>query len=245
MKAILLSFILILTSSCASYVQSIHRQIDNEKRGQANQKQRQYRAGYRPGQDRRPIQNPVTLNGVPTASKYRNYAPRVKRQYNSRGRTRAEDLRDNADDGSLWSGENSENFLFVTNNMKRKGDIVIIDVYDNLKDKIQDELKRNFPEPKKKTNAKAGEEEQAEQPEEAAPAVAGQNPEKVHDKISAKVIEIVNNDYIMLRGRKEVMFQERKRYFEIQAVVSQKDITANDTVESNKILEPRINVLRY
>ena len=59
------------------------------------------------------------------------------------------------------------------------------------------------------------------------------------------MVEQVNQDYLLLRGRKEVIFKEAKRYFEFQAIVSQKDITDNDTVGSLKVLEPRVNVLRY
>ena len=54
------------------------------------------------------------------------------------------------EDGSLWSAKNSESFLFVTNNIKKKGDIVIVEVMSKMKDNIQDELKRTFPERKKK-----------------------------------------------------------------------------------------------
>lgn len=239
MKVVLLTLIFLLTS-CASYVQQVHRQIDNENRAL---KSKRYQTFQRAG-DRRPIQNPVTLNGVPSANTRRNYNPRVKRDYKGNKRYKANDLLDNGSDGSLWSGQNSDNFLFVTNNLKRKGDIVIIDVYDKLKDKIQEELKRSFPEPKKKKTAKA-ETKDSESKEAPAATPGGANPDKVHDKISSKVVEIVNKDYIMLRGRKEILFRKQKRYFEIQAIVSQKDITSNDTVESKKILEPRINVLRY
>ena len=41
------------------------------------------------------------------------------------------------------------------------------------------------------------------------------------------------------------MFRKFKRYFEFQALVAQKDITAQDTVSSDKLLETKINVLRY
>ena len=69
--------------------------------------------------------------------------------------------------------------------------------------------------------------------------------QKVHDKISTQVIESVNKDYLLVRGRKEVLFKDAKRYVEIQALVSRKDITDNDTVKSDRILEPKIRVLRY
>ncbi len=230
----------LLVSSCASYVQAVHRQIDNEQ----NRKRSNPRYKGNPG-DRRPIQNPVTLGGAPTANTKRNMYPNVRRNYQPSGKRRykASDLVDNSSDGSLWSGQNSESFLFVNNTLKKRGDIVIVEVMKDLKDVIQDELKRNFPDPpkSKKKGAKKGE----EKTEEKVAATPQESPDKVYDKISTTVVEQVNQDYLLIRGRKEVMFKKYKRYFELQAVVSQKDITSRDTVISTKLLEPRINVLRY
>ena len=79
MKLILLALLLSITS-CASYVQSLHKQIDNEER--SNQKQRFKRS--RNGRDARPIQNPTTLGNYPTASSSKNYNPNNNRQYQSR-----------------------------------------------------------------------------------------------------------------------------------------------------------------
>lgn len=237
MKLLLLTCLFF--SSCSSYVKSIHKKIDSEKRGKQNKAMR-----YN-GNDRRPIQNPRTL-GAASANTRANLPPTTQRQYQSQGSRRynANDLKDNGDDGSLWSGDNSESFLFVKNNMRKKGDIVILDVYSQLKNQIQDELARNFPDkPKKKKKAKEGEEAtpEAEKPTKSA----SDNPDKVYDKISTSVVEQVNQDYLLIRGRKEIMYKKFKRFFEIQALVSQKDIGSNDTVPSKKVLEPKIKVLRY
>jgi len=246
-----LLIMLLFFTSCASYVNSFHRQIDNEEQAKRAAMARRYQAQQQAnrGYDNRPIQNPLTLNGVPTANTQRVLEPSTQRSYNSKGtrRYKAEDLIDDDKGGSLWSGDNSESFLFVTNNMKREGDIVIVEVLENLKDKIQDELKRNFPDRPAPKSAKKGDDQKEEEKKEepAAPAPGVNLPNKVYDKISAKVVSSVNKDYLLIRGRKEVMFKEQKRYFEIQAIVSHKDITADDTVTSNKILEPKINVLRY
>lgn len=243
MKFLNLALLLTLTS-CASYVDNFHRQISQEERSKSGAPRQRINQNYG---DRRPVQNPVTLNG-PTAGNVRNLDPRVQRQYTSNDRrARAEDFVDNQSDGSLWSGKESGNFLFVTNNLKRKGDIVIVEVMDALKDKIQDELKRSFPARRptpKKDGAKDSAAGEAKKEENVADQKAA-DPNEVHDKISTSVIELVNQDYLMLRGRKEVMYQKVKRYFEFQAVVAQKDISSADAVRSNKILEPRINVLRY
>jgi flagellar basal body L-ring protein FlgH len=231
---------LLLLSSCASYVNSIHRQIDNEEKSKRGRYTR-----YKGPNDRRPIHNPVTLGGSPTANSRQNHPPGVQRNYQSPGkrRYRAEDLVDNQSDGSLWSGKNSESFLFVNNNLKKSGDIVIVEVMKQLKDVIQAELKRNFPDVKKATKPGT---KKTEEVAEAAPApAAAESPDKIYDKISTSVVEEVNQDYLLIRGRKEIMYKKFKRYFEVQAVVSQKDISSRDTVSSPKLLEPKINVLRY
>ena len=115
-----LSFLIsfIFFTSCASYVENFHRQIDRE---QNSSRSSSYpRAQNRNNQrDQRPINNPITLNG-PTAESVRNLNPSVKRQYVSgKRRARREDFVDSDSDGSLWSGKETGNFLFVTNNVKR------------------------------------------------------------------------------------------------------------------------------
>lgn len=238
MKHLLLIFLFLL-SSCSSYVQSIHKQIDNEERVK---KTRLTRAQDR-FKNQKPIRNPVILNGHPSANTQKNLPPGIKRRYNSKGtrRYRASDLVDNQDDGSLWSGKNSESFLFVNNSLKRQGDIVIIEVMQDFKEKIQEELKRAFPKRKKSKKKK-------EDTAETKKAATNDKPEggnKVYDKISTVVMEQVNQDYLLVRGRKEIMYKKFKRYFEVQAIVSQKDISSRDSVSSVKLLEPKINVLRY
>lgn len=241
MKYLILLFFVFL-SSCASYVQSLHRQIDNEQRAKMAQRMKN---NNNTG-DARPIHNPTTLGNYPSANNSKQFNPQNAARYNSKGtrRYKASDLIDNESDGSLWSGDNSESFLFVTNNLKRKGDIAIVEVMDTLKDKIQQELKRNFPEPVKSKKGKKEEPKEESKPSEVA-KTSPNNANTVHDKISATVIEQVNKDYLLIRGRKEVMFRKFKRYFEFQALVAQKDITAQDTVSSDKLLETKINVLRY
>lgn len=250
--------ILLLTTglfgSCANYVRALHSQIDRGERAQQGRPaqapqaryQNQYNRYSRDG-DRRPINNPKTLGGYPVKNS-NSVPPSVERNYGKKRYT-AEDLKDNGGDGSLWSGKNSESFLFVTNNIKKRGDIVIIDVLSKLKDDIQEELKRAYPDPVKKTADKGEEENKEEVQDEAQTAQAApgakDDAKKVHDKISTQVVDSINKDYLMLRGRKEVVFKKAKRYIEVQALVSRRDITDNDTVASDRILEPKIRVLRY
>jgi flagellar basal body L-ring protein FlgH len=191
--------------------------------------------------DARPIANPLTLGGP------QEQAKDVRRKFNKR--YTAEDLKDNSDSTSLWNGKNSESFLFVQNNVKRKGDVVIIEVLGSLKEDITSELKRAYPDPVKPKKADGDDNKDAEKPEpkeEVAKAPATKKDDgKVYDKISTMVVEEVNKDYLMVRGRKEVVFKERKRYVELRALVSRKNIKDNDTVSSKNLLEPKVMALRY
>jgi flagellar L-ring protein FlgH len=256
MKLLILFFNLIFFSSCASYVQSIHSQIDREenaKRGsQVRQPHDPYTA-YRntPGtrQDKRPILNPVTLGGRPTTSNTPNLPPESMDQYGNK-RVQANDLRDNDNSASLWAGKSSENFLFVTNNIKRQGDIVIIEVLQNFKNKITQELKSAYPErkPVAKTGTDNKKVETKVETPTPTPSASGSDKnaeKKVYDKISTQVVEEVSKDYLLVRGRKEIIYQQAKRFIEVQALVSRRDISDNDAVPSDKILEPKIMVLRY
>lgn len=241
---IAMSFIL---SSCASYVHQMHRQIDRDERIAKGLSPRKPRYPQRPryqGQ-RRPIQNPITLGGSPNTRNTPNLAPKSNRNFDTFGRRRvtAEDLKDKEQSSSLWTGNHSESFLFVTNNIKRAGDIVIVEVMSPLKDTIQDELKRTFPAPRKK--GKKGEEAKKEEKPKEEVASSDEDPNKVHDKISTQVIEEINKDYLLVRGRKEVMYKTKKRFIEFQALVSRKDITNDDAVKSTKVLEPKVSVVRY
>lgn len=249
MKFLILITLLTL-SSCASYVNQIHRQIDREERVKQSSQQRsayptygQYNNPNSNRRDARPIQNPVTLGGAANSNDTRNLPPQVQREYGRR-RTNADDLKDNEPNSSLWAGKNSESFLFVTNNIKRNGDIVIVEVLNELKDQIQEELKRTFP-----ASIRNKEDPQSSTTGDSAPkaeeSVKDGSEEKVYDKISTQVVEEVNADYLLIRGRKEVMYQKIKRFIEIQALVSRKDISSTDAVKSTKVLEPKITVLRY
>ena len=244
MKLLIISLATILLSSCSSYIQGIHNQISQEERQQKMARYKQYNA--RRGNTRNSIKNPVTLGGAPNTNNTRNLLPQTNRQYNSKGTRRysADDLKDNSNNASLWSGKSSESFLFVTNNVKKIGDFVIIEVMSKMKGDITTELKRNFPPPPSKDSKSKSTPDDKDKKEEVSNSETD-NKNKVYDKISTQVVERINKDYLLLRGRKEVIFRKIKRYIQVQAVVSAKDIKDNDSVSSEKLLEPKINVLRY
>lgn len=272
MKTLWSLLFLLLLGSCANYVQSLHRQIDYEER-MAQQKDRKatptqnhsaypgYYQGQYPAQaqgayaprdnrypsrryDQRPIQNPITLQNVPSAqtnSARRNYADGLS----SPQRYTADDLRDNDSSGSLWAEKNGGTYLFTTSENIKRGDFIVIEVLANLKDDIQDELKRAYPEPAKKKDENSEKKEENSTTPVTANTNANADTNKIYDKISTQVVDEVNQNYLFVRGRKEVIFRGAKRYIEIQAVVPRKDIKDTDTVRSDKILQPRIFALRY
>jgi flagellar L-ring protein precursor FlgH len=243
-----LSFLFTLTS-CGSFISGIHKDIDRENQNKGRRsgnKRRDEFSRFRKNRfdvKRNKLKNKISsLNNknLPLKTK-RKYSP--EKEYKKR--FTADDLTDNASDGSLWAGRDKNNYLFTLNTKKTNGDIVLIEVLDKLKREISLELKRAFPIRKKK--GKPG--------EKADPKAAGAPPAepaedkggpatKVHDKISSVIIEEINKDHILLHGRKYLLYKNRKRMIEIQALVNRKDVMDNDTVSSESILESSISVVR-
>lgn len=257
-------FFLLISSvtffSCSSYVSNIHKQIAHEQRvnrgynppptnrlaGDNLYREQFQRPLNRFSQenDRRPIQNPRTLGGRQNSANTRNLVPDRRSQGGTTQRAQAQDFKDNSDDGSLWSEKNSQSFLFVSTNDKKKGDIIIVEVMSSLKERIQRELKRTFPEPRKRASAGKTDDKKEEEKEEEKPTVSD-NPNQVYDRISTQVIEEINKDYLLVKGQKEVLFRDVKRFIEFQAVVPKKNLSDNDSIVSDSILEPKISVMRY
>lgn len=242
MKNFIIAFIMAgLFSSCSNYIAKMHKEIDRDDRKQAriNKKKRRDNLALIKKKSRRKPRKLSSRNSS-------RHLPLVKRRYEKVAkRYKASDLNDNAPDGSLWSGRGSHNnFLFTTDDDKRNGDIVIINVATALKNDITRELKHAFPSrpPRpKKGDKKAG----GEAPAAAPPTDEVQDdPEKIHDKISSVVLEEVRKDHLLLRGRKELIYQKRKRQIEIQALISRRDVEMDDSVSSNNIIEKNITILR-
>ena len=238
-------------SSCANYISQMHREFDRAE-GAPPPMQRDKFALYRQNkmrQQRKPLINSES-NPYVVPSVKRDYQP----QNAPRKRYKANDLADNAGDGSLWSGvEGRNNFLFTENREKSNGDIILIKVAGKLKNEITAELKRAFPAPVK-TKKKKGEEEKegdaGKAPASATAPAGGDDKEvdassdKIYDRISSVVVEEINKDHILIRGRKNVLYHNRKRVVEVQALIARRDVLDDDTVHSNRILESQVMVLR-
>jgi flagellar L-ring protein precursor FlgH len=258
----------LMFSGCSNYVQRMHQEIDRGKGQRAlNVDQREKFNMYRnneKGEFRSLDYRNQVEPSVSTSAK-KNLNPAVKRFYqSSKRRYNAEDLVDNEDSGSLWATNGQESFLFSKNNYKRNGDILVLNVKHSLKQEIGAELARAFPTfPEKSTDkkkegndskekGKEGEDQKAPASEDKAKPVADAennpkapiDPEKVYDKLSAVVIEEINKDHLLIRGRKDVLYKKSKRTIEVQALVSRRDILDDDTVDSANIIESNVNVLR-
>ena len=125
--------------------------------------------------------------------------------------------------------------------------MVIINVLENLRNQISAELKRMFPDkPKRTAEGKGGDTKGAAQsPAASAASAASEEMDmKIYDKISGTVMEEISKDYILLRGRKDVIFKKEKKSIEVQGLVSRKDIMENDYVNTDRLLDTRVFIIR-
>lgn len=235
--AIILSFILILVTSCSSLVDDLNRDLDEGDRRAKRRANPNKFDQFRKGKKNLKRKSFSTKNR-------RSLLPKIKRKYdaekNKRRRLSANDLKDNSDVGSLWTGSSNDGFLFTKDTDKRHGDIVVINVFKKFKQEISIELKRTFPD----APLTDAEKKKAAEKEAAAPKPKEPKDDEIIDRISTVVIEEINRDHLLVRGRKALLFKKRKRLVEIQALVNRRDIADDDSIPSNKFLESSIHVLR-
>ena len=261
LKSFLLLGSLSLLASCSSYMNNIYRDFEQQERANtdvdvaSNDSFDQYRHPKR----KTSTEYNRTDRTITTANE-KSVAPLVKRQYKDEKavakRYTASDLTDNGNDGSLWAGSDPNAFLFSNNKNKNAGDIVQISVLPRLKSEITMELKKAFPDnpydtkptdPSKSTTPGTPAAGAIQGPTPAATAAAGEKTEKAdeaQDKISGVVVEEINREHLLIKGRKNVLFKNRKRMVEVQALVSRKDIGDNDVISSDAILESNVSVVR-
>lgn len=249
MKLTFLLTALLLLSSCGSYINSMYREFDRADQKGRPVKQRDSFSQYRYPEK---FKTPSRLTTTTSSKNLSRIDPSTKRLYKSGAKKRfsADDLNDNSSTGSLWSGEGRDASLYSVDQNKRNGDIILINVMAQLKNEITMELKRQAPPPKKKKTA-AGEKPKEGAPAEAAAAAKPEvkeeeatDVEKVYDKISSVIIEEVQKEHILLRGLKNVLFNNQKHLVEVQALVSRRDVGTDDAVSSDKIVEYSIQVVR-
>lgn len=252
MKFLLLILSVLVLSSCGNFIDRLHRQMDADSSGQnANANDQDQFSMYRGQNNTQAVKPRTPVHNMVSTNNNQVMAPPVQREYlpenEVKRRFTASDLQDNSDGGSLWATPNNSSSLFANDEKKATGDILLINVQNRLKDEIAMTLKKFFPPnepmPKKEADKAAAPPAvpgQAKDPNEAEAAAD----DKYHDKISSVIVEEINKEHVLLRGRKSVMFHNRKRLVEIQAMASRRDIKMDNSVDSDNILESSIQVLR-
>lgn len=226
--------------SCQNYVRQMHQKISDP-----NGPQRQNKMSRTKQKDKRPIKDPITFSITNGKDEYANNGNNNKIQYKKR--YKADDLIDNSDAPSLWSDYYSTSNLFSTNQRKKEGDIIVINVNKNLKEDISRELRKTFP--LKTAYAPA--------PVSKGPASVNTTPQGppkkiedkeeaviVFDKVSSRISEEVSDNYFLLKGRKEVYFRNRKHMVEVHALAKREDLSVDSEVMSDKVTETKVIVVR-
>lgn len=238
-----------LLTSCASYIARMHNQLDRDMNAQNPQQSRDQFAQYRGASQQQAQAAPQRqLNPVKqlSSSQVPNMAPAVPRQYRqsdpSSRRVTASDLNDNDNSGSLWVNNGNAQSLFLTSKEHNSGDIILVNVHSKLRNEMTLELQRAFPAPPKPKTADGA--NPPADPAANADDEEATDADKVYDRISTVIVEQINRDHVLLRGRKNLIFRNRKRLVEIQALVPRREIGENDIVHSDNIVELSINVLR-
>src|SRR5690606_5991424 len=152
MRHLLLILLALVLQSCAGMIDQMYRDFDRadgmaEAAPPVQGNFDLYRGNPQFQTNRRPPTS--AMRNAPTqltSTHQQQVMPAVQRQYepqtNQRRRVRADDLRDNGKSGSLWVSEDSKSAQLFTNNRDvLNGDIVLINVYNRLKNEITLELK--------------------------------------------------------------------------------------------------------
>jgi flagellar basal body L-ring protein FlgH len=150
--------------------------------------------------------------------------------------TKRKDLESEYEKNSLWVGIGRDPHLYSNQIDKQVGDIILVHIMDKLKKEIFIELKlfESYGIPKRTRNGAIK--------ESANKNKEDKNISKAH--ISTIVEEEINRNHILIKGRKSVFYKGTKKLIEFRGLVSRRDISENDTIESDKILETTIKVLR-
>ncbi len=257
---ILISLLTLTFFSCSNYVKNMHKQISNQEQGIDDNrggapggKQLNY---YRTKDfDKKPVQDPITYSITPN----NDLKPGVKRDYRTyKKRHTVNDIADNSPAPSLWANYTNTANLFTTNKRKNQGDIVVLAVNKNMKEDISRELRKAFPKtplpPIMSTKGPASQNtDQAKEAQAAAAAAAGPPKKKeedkeeaviIFDRVSTRVSEEVGQDYVLLKGRKEVYFRNKKRLVELHALAKRGSINASDEIMSDQVTESKVFIIR-
>jgi flagellar basal body L-ring protein FlgH len=240
MKSLSILISLIFLGSCASYIKKFHAKIAKGERD-AHMRRSQKKKGYSPYSRLR------KRSGRKSNFLSSNLPPKVKRKYTQKPkRTKANDLIDGGNQASIWSNFNNSTSLFTTSKRRKIGDLVVINVKENLKKDISRELKLAFP--KKRAKRRPGARKGNRNTPPAQPAVANKDDNEkvdiIYDRVTSKIVEEVSENHVVVKGKKEVFFKKEKHIIEVHALMRRNDITSDDYIMSDKIIENKVVVLR-
>jgi len=253
LKSTLVLASLTLLTSCSSYMNAIYKDFENQEQTNADiDTQNEDGFNYLRNTKRKTSSVYNNPNKSINTTNQRVVDPQIKRQYKDEKvavkRATASDFEDNGSDGSLWISSDPNSFLFTQVKAKATGDLVQINVGSKLKEEITMELKKAFPDnpyevkAQNEANKKEGGDAKTAAAPTAAPAAGPES--EIKDKISSVIVEEINREHLLIKGRKNVLYKNRKRMVEIQALVSRKDINNDDVVNSDSILESNISIVR-
>jgi flagellar basal body L-ring protein FlgH len=168
-----------------------------------------------------------------------------------RRRTRENDFQEQANDGALWSSQGQANFLFSKNNSLGVGKYFVVGVEEGLKQAISFELERSMPPADRSMRSIAAENEKDGQSQGEPGNNAQNNPdantdkkEQFIDRIPVVVADEMGDDVLKIKGQKDIRFMGRKRRVEVLGLIRKTDIAGDDTIQSSKLLDRRIRILR-
>ncbi len=234
MKQIFIILTSLLITSCSSMVSGYYKQLDGNKSQTKNSKK---------------SFSHLTAGQRSQSSEYNKILlPSTKRLYTNRNtnhkktRVLADNFHSSDNQASLWTTPHATN-LYTAQSSITSGDIVIINVLGDLKSDIASELKRAFPVKIKKHANKSLNKEESASNKTSKEDSSDEGLTKIHDRISSIVVDSISDSYITIRGKKELMYHNNKHSVEIQALVNKKDISSNNYIKSDSIIEKTIRVL--
>lgn len=189
-------------------------------------------------------------------------------------RAKKEDFIDQAQgSGSLWASDGQTNYFFTKNRIKTVGDIISVQIEDQMAKDISSEVKRTLTKSEREYELTlANEEKEAAQSSgssrkpastdpaaaaaEAAPTTDAREVSmadldlskhvgvKTGDTIMAEILERYPNGNYKVKGTKRVPYRSNTRLVQFTGIARGTDIDDGDQVASGKFYEYRLNVER-
>jgi flagellar basal body L-ring protein FlgH len=137
-QVILVCFVTILFSGCATLLNAFHRGNDGFDNPASEN------AGHERGAPRKVRSNEVDLQDA-SSSKYPDLEPQTKHLYRNGQRVTRDDFIDQSqEEGSLWASTGQTNYYFTKNKIRSPGDLVSLNIENELFREIGHEIKKSL-----------------------------------------------------------------------------------------------------